>query len=164
MNLLTKIELASDVISLAHGKVPMGTGFRLIPLFFRRKKGMSKAAWKKLMMRKRRRFIDTIVMNNHRTHQKNRENAIDEAKAKLSKKPDKKPAKPNSSPQLTRNKTKQKQNDENRWRSKARESQSRPKQGDQNTIIKGLIDAEKGHVRSKWAVRVNQKTGSKKEI
>ncbi|MCE3255877.1 MAG: hypothetical protein K0R25_1371 [Rickettsiaceae bacterium] len=156
MSLVSKIELASDIHSIASGRVPASLGMRLVPLFFGRRKGMSKAKWKKLMMRKRRMFVDTIVMNHKRAHDKSREKTIEEAKAKISNKPQKSLDRPSSSPKLSKRKSPD-MNDR-KWRDKAGPNR------EQKSRIRGLVDNERGHTRSKWAMKVNEKTGAKKEI
>ncbi len=157
MGIINRIEIASDLLTLASGHVPVTAGLRLIPLFFHRKKGLSKAQLKKLMMRRRRMFVDNVVMiHERRLHKKNFEERIDRTKTKIIKKPQKTLGKPSSAPRLNKS---QERSNNTKWRSKAS-----PKQGEHRTKIQGLIDIEKGKVRSKWAVRVNTKTGTSKEI
>ena len=156
MKTINRIELASDLVSLASGQLPTGMAFRLIPLFFHRKKGLSKSQLKKLMMQRRRRFVDNVVMiHERRLHKKNFEERIDQARNKIIKKPKKDLSRPSPSPKLNRDKNQS----GNRWQSKAS-----PKQGEHRTKIQGFIDNQKGKERSKWAVRVNVKNGNSKEI
>lgn len=153
MGIINNIGIASDIASLASGNVPTGAVFRIIPYFFHRKKGLTKAQLKKLMMRRRRMFVDNVVMiHERRIHKKSFEERINQTKSKLSAKPEKILSKPSNSPTLHRD--------------KARSAGERvvPKQGSTRTKIKGLIDIEKGKTRSKWAVRVNTKSGATKEV
>ena len=157
MKTIHRIELASDLLSLASGQVPTSMAFRLIPLFFHRKKGLTKAQLKKLIMQRRRRFVDNVVMiHERRLHKKNFEEKIDQTKNKLIKKPSKNLPKPSSAPKLRQDKNR---SPDNRWQNKAS-----PKQGEHRTKIQGLVDDEKLKVRSRWAVRVNAKNGNSKEI
>ncbi len=158
MNTIKRIELASDLISLASGQIPHSFAFKLIPMFFRRKKRLTKAQLKKLMMTRRRMFVDNVLMvNERRLQKKNLEDKIDQTKSRLlSRKPQKILGKPSLSPKLTPSRSRS----NTRW-----QSQSSPQQGDRHkTKIQGLVDSERGKVRSKWALRVAVQSGSTKEI
>jgi len=151
VSLIGNIELASDIISIASGNIPSSAGFRLIPMFFRRRKGLSKAQMKKMMMRRRRMFVDTVIVQHKRIHDKNREQIIEQTKARLSgniKSPTKQ-SKIVVAPLLNRA--------PNKDRPKARPQEP------QKNRIKGLIDNERQKSRSKWAVKVGG-DGSQREI
>ncbi len=159
MNLITKVELASDVVSLASGQVPVGSIFRMLPIFSSRRKGLTKAQRKKLMMRRRRMFVDTVIMQHKRIHDKNREQVIEETKARLASKPDTKvklKAKTTTAPLLDRSPKK-----DFSARNKPR---SQYGQEARQNRIKGLIDNERQRSRSKWAVRVSEKGRSSQEM
>jgi len=156
VGIINRIGIASDILTLASGQIPTSAIFRLIPLFFHRKKGLTKAQLKKLMMRRRRTFVDNVVMiHERRLQKKNFEERIDQVKSRLIKQPSKTPAKPSSSPKLSKDKNQS---------PGERGEKVYPKQGEHRTKIQGLIDADRGKVRSKWAVRVNTKDSSAKEI
>ncbi|MFT6332479.1 MAG: hypothetical protein ACJAW3_000817 [Lentimonas sp.] len=101
------LDLISDMMSLGSGGLPIGS-MRMIPKLFR-KKGLTKAQIKKLMMRRRRVFVDNVVMIHERRVQKQGiEDRIKEVKEELRKKkkkiiPRKKmSAKPSSRPNSMR--------------------------------------------------------------
>lgn len=148
MGIVNRIETAENLYSLSQGQIPVSFALRLVPIFFFRKKGLTKAQRKKMMMRKRRMFVDRIVMHHKRLHDQNREKIIEETKEKLSKKPSQILSKPNSSPKLSRLKPHPDKNDF-KWQQKVK-----PKQGEHRTKVKGLVDPTRERSRSKWTVRV----------
>ncbi len=159
MGIIGKVELASDAIALASGQVPVSAVFRILPIFFSRRKGLTKAQRKKMMMRKRRMFVDTVIMQHKRIHDKNREQIIEETKARLAGKPDTKvKLKPKTiaAPLLDRAPKKD--------FSSRNKSKPQHQQESRQNRIKGLIDNERQKSRSKWAVRVSEKGGSSQEI
>ena len=85
MGFVSKANIALGAASLASGQAPIMGVSRLIPFFGARKKGLTKAQRKKLLMRKRRRFVDTVIMQHGREHEKNRQLIINQTKAKLKK-------------------------------------------------------------------------------
>lgn len=150
MGILQRIELVENVISIAQGHIPISLGFKVLPIFFPRKKGLTKAQRKKLMMRRRRMFVDNIIMHHKRLHDKNREQIIDETKAKLTKKaPQKAPAeRPGSSIQLG------KPNQDFKWREKAKPARENFRTNREKIQVKGAVDIDREKSRSKWATRV----------
>jgi hypothetical protein len=154
VGLINRIELASDAVSLAQGQIPTGAILRLFPIFFHRKKGMSKAQIKKLMMRRRRMFVDTVIMAHKRIHDDNREKIIEKTKAKITSR-----LKDANKPDSHTSKLSAPNKGDNKWKEKVK-----PKQGTQRTRIKGLVDNERERSRSKWATRVRTDSGSQREI
>jgi hypothetical protein len=155
VSLIRNLELASDVVSLASGRVPISPAFRLIPMFFRRK-GLTKAQMKKMMMRRRRMFVDTVIVQHKRIHDKNREQIIEQTKARLAGRPKsqiKLRSKTTATPLL--NRAPNKNRSDNR-------SKVKPQEPHKNRI-KGLIDNERQKSRSKWAVKVRS-DGSSREM
>jgi len=162
VGIIGKIELVSDIASLASGQIPASYGFRLFSMFFGRKKGLTKAKMKKMMMRKRRMFVDNVIMHHKRLHDQNREQIIEETKAKISSKVQKKVlAVPGNKPIIgqSRSSPKREQN------SRSVSTQLKPSQGEHHkTRIQGLIDSERQKSRSKWAVRTKGNKSSAQEI
>ncbi len=161
MNLIKNLELASDIMSLAHGQVPVSAGLRLIPIFFHRRKGLSKAQMKKMMMRRRRMFVDTVIMEHKRIHDKNREEIIERTKARLSGKPKtqiKLNTKTIATPLLVSSKKPERGPNRNDSKAKAGPTQ------EHRTKIQGLIDNNRQRSRSKWTTRVNENNGSSQSI
>jgi hypothetical protein len=152
MGFIRNIELASDIVSIASGQVPVNLGFRLFSTFFGRKKGLTKAQMKKLMMRKRRMFVDNVIMNHKRLHDKSREKIIDETKAKISSKPSKKKLNmPSNKPEIGPTKSPLKK--------------VKPEQGERDkTHIKGSVDNKNQKSKSEWATKVKENSKPSKEI
>ncbi len=155
MGLIKNIKLVSSAVSLASGN-SFG-GFGLIPMFFHRKKGLTKAQMKKMMMRRRMMFVGAVIVQHKRIHDKNREQIIEETKARLAGRP------------KTQTKSKSRVASTallNRESSKSRgdnRSKVRPQEPQKNRI-KGLIDNERQRSRSKWAVKVSEKGGSSRDL
>lgn len=136
----------------------MSAGFRLIPMFFHRKKGLTKAQKKKMMMRRRRMFVDTVIVQHKRIHDQNREQIIEQTKARLAGKPKtqiKLNAKSIAAPLLVRSPKPERGE---------RRPKDKPTQEPHKSRIKGLIDNERQKSRSKWAVRVRENGGSSQSI
>lgn len=151
MGIIGHVELITDAVSLSRGQVPVSLGFRLLPVFFRYKKGLTKAQRKKLMMRRRRMFIDNIIMHHKRLHDKNREQIIDRTKAKLSKTT---PAKTLAKPGASLQPSKAPNRNDSKWRNKTQPENRGA------TRIKGMVDNNRERSRSQWATRVRNDDSS----
>ena len=152
MSLFRGIELISNTSSIALGGLPAGVRTRL-PMTLLRRRGLSRAQIKKMAMRKRRKFVDTIIMNHKRMHDKNRALAIEKVKVRLVGAQTKSPKKASKKQNIGLNRSESKTQDSNKWRTKVR-----PK-GDvrkKRTQIKGMVDDEKQKSRSRWAIRINE--------
>ena len=162
MSLIGNIGLASNVVSLASGQIPFSFGFRLLPMFFGRKKGLTKAQMKKMMMRKRQMFVSNVIMHHKRLHDQNREQIIEKTKAKISRKSTKKVlGAPSRQPQTTISKLTPQKEQGNRLIAKPLKPKQEPQR---KTSIQGLIDNERQKSRSKWAVKVKDNSKSSQEI
>ena len=155
MSFIKNTEIALDAMSLASGGMPSNFIFRLGSMFFGRKKGMTKAQLKKLMMRRRRMFVDTVIMHHERLHNKNRQDVIDKTKEKISEKPKSKvkpKLTPKTSPSLGRGR-------------KIILNQRKPHQEHRpKTQINGFVGNQEQKSKLKWTDRVkNQRGGSSRE-
>ena len=164
MGIVGKIELVSDVISLASGQLPMSSGFRLVSMFFRgKKRRLTKARLKKLMMMRRRMFVDNVIMHHKRLHDKNREQIIEETKTKIAGRKEKaKSGEPSKQPKIGQSRS-----------SSRREQDIRPAAKQLKSIImeqnktheRGFVygkQQEKG--RDKWVDRIKGNMSSIKAL
>ena len=111
------LSILTDMMSMGSGGLPIGSMRMFTRLF--RKKGLTKAQIKKLMMRRRRLFVDNVVMiHERRIQRQNLEDRIKEAKEEIRKKqkqrltPRKKKIKPRSGPSLIKSRYGSDVNDE----------------------------------------------------
>ncbi len=137
MSFIRGLNLISNAASVASGNVPLDLVLKLLPRLFKKKK-LTKAQLKKLMMMRRRRFVDTVLMPAHKeAHQENLKNVIDQTKKKI--KLQKDLALDSSVIKV------------DRWQSKVRPN---PQSG--KTRIKGFVEnGERQRSRSRWATRSN---------
>ncbi len=168
MGIINNIGIASDLASMASGQAPSSFLFRFVPIFFHRKKGLSKAQMKKMMMRRRRAFVDNVVMiHERRLHKQNLEDRISKVKSLIEKKVKKDLSRPSSRPSSSPKIFPSKARSDQKFRGKDTSKVAREiilQRGDGKTKIQGLIDNERQKSRSKWTQRVNIKNGSTKEI
>ena len=148
-------------MSLASGNLPSSLLFRMGSVFFGRKKRMTKAQLKKLMMRRRRMFVDNVIMHHQRLHNQNRQDAIDKTKEKISGRAPSK-TKPQSAPKTSPQLSRARPQNQNNFRSNQIAKPQRPTQP--KSRIKGFVDNERQKSRSKWVVRVGGNDSSSHEV
>ncbi len=163
--MLDPISLVADILSISSGGMPMhsiSSGVRMIPSFFHKRKGLSKAKLKKLMMRKRRRFVDTVVMEHEKRIQKqNIERRIKEAKERIEKikaRPRKslvKKLKTGTRASMMKNR------DHYEYNKKDSEEQT---QEEHQTAIQKIIADKQRNQGSSWSDRVNGNKDSSRGI
>jgi DNA-binding transcriptional MerR regulator len=153
VGIVKNIEIAENLVSLSQGRAPVSLGLRMLPALFFRKKGLTKAQIKKLMMRRRRMFVDNIVMHHKRLHDQNRKKVIEKTRTKLSSKTSKTKSSPGKS-DLKPRLQKPKAHTPNK---NPGPKQTTPEKGH----IKGAIDIGRQRSKSKWAVRVKDDGTSK---